>query len=249
MILGSAEWKNLIRDGSKTIGIAVDQEQSDLFALHALELSKWNRKINLTAITDPAEVAVKHFLDSIAAASMIPLNASLLDIGSGGGFPGIPLKVVVPSLSVTLIDSSRKKVSFQQHVIRSLSLGDIEARHVRAEEIAKSPEFANAFDVVICRALASLDEFVRMALPLLAECGMLIALKGKVTDAEIESVLSRTFQVSGTSNPLEVTSKDYFSLTVKKYALPFLGSERAIVSLTRRGTYVKSVLPLFSQSP
>ena len=80
--------------------------------MHAAELVRWNQKINLTAITDPFEVAVKHFLDSLPAARLLPKDATLLDIGSGGGLPGLPLKILMPSLSITLIDASRKKVNF-----------------------------------------------------------------------------------------------------------------------------------------
>ncbi len=219
--IGSAEWKHLIIQGAKALDVRPDQEKTDQFAIHGLELLKWNRKINLTAITDPLEVAVKHYLDSIAPAPVIPPGSSLLDIGSGGGFPGIPLKILLPSLSVTLIDASRKKISFQKHVIRTLGLQNIEARHIRAEELAREEPFANAFDVIVCRALSSLDAFVAMALPLLTTDGMMIALKGKVSEAEIESWEN-----------LKV-GKDRFSLMLKKYKLPYLGAERAIVSLKR----------------
>ncbi|QTA89802.1 16S rRNA (guanine(527)-N(7))-methyltransferase RsmG [Desulfonema magnum] len=219
--IGSAQWKYLIIEGAKTFDVCPDQEKTGQFAIHGLELLKWNRKMNLTAITDPLEVAVKHFLDSIAPAPVIPPSSSLLDIGSGGGFPGIPLKILIPSLSVTLIDTSRKKVSFQKHIIRTLKLGNIKARHIRAEDLAREKPFAKAFDVIICRALSSLDAFVAMARPLLAEHGMMIALKGKVSEAEIESWENLK------------TGKDGFSLVLKKYKLPYLGAERAIICLKR----------------
>ena len=103
MQIGSKKWKNVIYDGAKDLEIQMDQGKIDQFAIHAVELSKWTRKINLTAISDPLEIAVKHFLDSIAPARYIPPDTSLLDVGSGGGFPGIPLKIMIPSLSVTLI--------------------------------------------------------------------------------------------------------------------------------------------------
>ena len=90
MKIGSAKWKRLIIDGAGEMGIAVAPEKTDQFAIHAEELLRWTQKINLTAITDPLEVAVKHYLDSIAPAGMIPLDAAVLDMGSGGGFPGIP---------------------------------------------------------------------------------------------------------------------------------------------------------------
>ena len=105
----------------------------------------------------------------------------MLDIGSGGGFPGIPLKVLRPKLSVTLIDASRKKVSFLKHVIRTLKLDNIDAFHIRAEDLAAHPSYLNRFDVIISRALSSLEHFVRLAVPLLAKWGIIIAMRGKVT--------------------------------------------------------------------
>lgn len=227
MEIGSKEWKKLITDGAGKIDIQIDPQKIDQFAIHAIELIEWNRRTNLTAVTDPGEVAVKHFLDSIAPAPIIPPAASLLDIGSGGGFPGIPLKILIPSLSVTLIDASRKKVSFLKHVIRSIKLKDIEARHVRAEDLAKNSAFANAFDVIVSRALSAMDTFVLMALPLLAKDGMIMALKGIAVEKEIESVRSLITKKLCSSE----MAKDKFSLTLKKYTLPYLESERSIVIL------------------
>ena len=152
MQIGSKKWQNLIYEGAKNLDIQIDKRKIEKFAIHALELMKWNQKTNLTAITDPFEVAIKHFLDSIVPVKIIPSNASLLDIGSGGGFPGIPLKIILPSLSVTLIDASRKKVSFLKHIIRILELKNIDALHIRAEEFANEPGVAKKFDVIISRA-------------------------------------------------------------------------------------------------
>ncbi|MDM8525914.1 16S rRNA (guanine(527)-N(7))-methyltransferase RsmG [Desulfococcaceae bacterium HSG8] len=213
MKISSEEWKNLITDSAKVFDIRIDRKEADQFACHALELLKWNRKTNLTAITNPSEIAIKHFLDSIVSAPLISPGSSLLDIGSGGGFPGIPLKILCPSLSVTLIDGVRKKVSFLNYVIRMLKIRDIEARHIRAEFLAG--ERGTAFDVIVCRALTSLDKFVLMALPLLAEGGMMIALKGKVSEKETGAACSLAS----------------LSTEVKTYTLPYLDAERAIVTM------------------
>ncbi len=225
MQIGSKKWKNLIDDGAKDFDVKIDREKKDQFGIHALELVKWNRKINLTAITDPLEIAVKHFLDSIAPAPIIPPDASLLDIGSGGGFPGIPLKILMPSLSVTLIDASRKKVSFLKHVIRTLKLENIEALYVRAEDLARDSAFANNYDVIISRALSSMDTFVLMALPLLAKDGIIIVMKGKTSEEEIESVYSLINKMPGISEG----NKSNITLILKKYTLPYLQSERSIL--------------------
>jgi len=235
MELASKDWKQCICDGANALGIHIDKLAADQFAVHATELSIWSRKINLTNIKDPLEIAIKHFLDSIAPVQMIPGGASVLDIGSGAGFPGIPLKVMMPSSPVTLVDASRKKVNFIKHIIRTLQLQNTEAYQVRAEEIKRAwpksfqeqrPD-AHGFDVIVCRALSALDNFVRMALPLLAERGMLIALKGKITKAELDSVKSIKRESREMTNP----EQEKFSLTLKRYTLPYLNAERSIVCL------------------
>ncbi len=229
MQIGSIKWKKLLYDGAQALEIHVDSDTVEKFTIHASELAKWNRKMNLTAITDPVEVAVKHFLDSMAPDSMIPSNASLLDIGAGGGFPGIPLKILKPSLSVTLIDASRKKVSFLKHIIRILGLENIEAFHVRSEEFSKQAVFAGAFNAIISRALSSTPEFVRMALPLLDKDGIIIAMKGKRSKAEIESVRSLIYKKTGKGDE----NRTNFELRLETYTLPYLKLERSIVSLKR----------------
>ncbi len=231
MQIGSKNWKNVIYDGAKDLEIQIDQEKIDQFGIHAFELLKWTRKINLTTISDPLEIAVKHFLDSIAPAPIIPPDTSLLDIGSGGGFPGIPLKIMIPSLSVTLIDASRKKVSFLKHVIRMLGLDNIEACHVRAEDLSRAFISNNTYDVIISRALSSMVNFVQMSLPLLAKDGFIIAMKGRMSVKKIESALLPIKKRSG----IQKNSISNFNIILKKYRLPYLKSERSIV-------IVKSIL-------
>ena len=224
MEIGSEKWKDLIQTGARDFGIQLNPTQLDQFSAHAAELIQWTRRINLTAITDPLAVAVKHFLDSIATANSIPPDAVLLDIGSGGGFPGLPLKIVIPSLSVTLIDASHKKVSFMKHVIRSLKLVNIDALHTRAEELARSRTYGQAFDVIVSRALSDIDTFVCLSLPLLAKDGMMIALKGTPSPNEIQTLKRRfrSFQ-HGSRNRLQKPT-----ITVKNYTLPYLGLKRSI---------------------
>lgn len=166
------------------MNIPVSLEAAGQFAVYAEELVQWNRRINLTAITDPLEIAVKHFLDSAAAAPWIPAGSRVLDIGSGPGFPGMVLKILQPDLDVSLIEAVRKKISFQRHVIRTIGLSGIQALHGRAEDMAGTDP--NAFDVVICRALTDLAGFFQMARPLLAPGGMAVAMKGRLEEVEAE---------------------------------------------------------------
>jgi 16S rRNA (guanine527-N7)-methyltransferase len=228
MQIGSIEWKKLVYDGAQDLEIHVDSDKVEKFTTHAMELAKWNRKMNLTAITDPVEVAVKHFLDSIAPDSMIPSNTSLLDIGSGSGFPGIPLKILNPSLSVTLIDASRKKVSFLKHIIRILELKNIDALQIRAEEFANKPGVAKKFNVIISRAFSSMTTFALTALPFLKKEGAIIAMRGNVSGDDIQLLRS---SLNKRHAILMDEDTEAFELSVKRYSLPYLKSDRSMVSL------------------
>ena len=230
MQIGSKKWRNLIYEGAKQLDIQIDKHNIDKFSTHALELLKWNQKTNLTAITDPVEVAIKHFLDSIVPVKIIPPNASLLDIGSGGGFPGIPLKISLPHLSVTLIDASRKKVSFLKHMIRILELENIEALHIRSEEFAETLDVAKTFNVVISRALSSMTSFALAALPFLKKDGVIIAMKGSVSNYDIQLLRS---SINKKHDMLMDKNTDEFEINVKRYSLPYLESNRSIVSLKK----------------
>ena len=210
------------------MGIGVSQAQMDRLASHANELLRWNRKTNLTAITAPEELAIKHIIDSMAVIPEIPVNASLLDIGSGGGFPGIVIKILRPDVSVTMIDAARKKISFLSHLIRMLDLPNATARHVRAETLNKDPSFVHAFGVIVCRALCDLYSFVTMAMPLMAPRGKLVAFKGRRIETETE--LSRFQSCSRQNTRREILLNDQIlSVTLKDYQLVGIHLERCLV--------------------
>ena len=228
MQVGSKKWQNLIYEGAKKLDIEIDKRKTEKFAIHAIELMKWNQKTNLTAITDPFEIAVKHFLDSIVPVKIIPSNASLLDIGTGGGFPGIPLKIILPSLSVTMIDASRKKVSFLKHIIRTLELKNTDALHIRAEAFANKPGVAKTFDVIISRALSSMTSFAMTALPFLNKEGAIIAMRGNVSCDDVQLLRS---SVNKRQAILLDGDTKAFEISVKRYSLPYLKSDRSMVTL------------------
>ena len=229
MKIGSNEWSKLIIDGARALDLDLDHHHTDRFAAHAAELLHWNKTINLTTITDPYEVAVKHFVDSLAPAKLLSTGATLLDIGSGGGFPGIPLKVVIPTLSITLIDASRKKVTFLKHVIRTLKLEGIEVLHIRAQDLAGDPAYFEHFDSITSRALTDLKSFIHQALPLLASEGQIIALKGMVGQTAVETVRSYVLEEQNNS---ESNHRPYF-LSVETYELPFTQSKRSIIKILK----------------
>jgi len=158
-------------------GVELTPKEIGLFNAFAEELKKWNRKINLTAIKDDREIAVKHFADSLSLLGRLKTPGTLLDIGSGGGFPAIPLKIMLPQLSVVSVDAVEKKVLFQRHAARILQLQDFSALHLRAEDLTKS--HAATFDSIVSRAFSDLPFFVTLAVPLLRNGGQIIAMKGR----------------------------------------------------------------------
>jgi len=206
------------------MGFAITDVQMDQLCFHALELMKFNTTMNLTAVRDPLKVAVHHYLDSLAACCLPPPESRLLDIGSGGGFPGIPLKVMRPDLTVTLIDSSRKKVTFLKHAIRTLQLKQMDARHVRAQELVNTGDSVRAFDVVISRALTSVKHFFEMALPLMHPQGSIIAWKGPAMEKELIEFRGH----------LDAAGIRGFSVDVVPYQLPFSSSSRSLVVISFR---------------
>ncbi|MCP4629379.1 MAG: 16S rRNA (guanine(527)-N(7))-methyltransferase RsmG [bacterium] len=225
MQIGSKEWSDLLIEGAVTLDIDLDPGQIRQFAIHAAELVGWNQKINITTITDPLEIAVKHFLDSLSVARCIPPDTILLDIGSGGGFPGLPLKVLMPSLSVTLIDTSRKKVNFLKHVIRALKLDNIDALHIRAQDLAKDPLFLKRYHVITSRALSSLKLFCTLAMPLLMDDGIILALKGDVGNDEMNELQGRGFIAEESTR----VAGRRISMSVEKFRLPILNSHRSVI--------------------
>lgn len=150
------------------------------FDRYAEILTERNEKVNLTAITDPDEIRVKHFTDSLAAIELIKTGATVLDIGSGAGFPGIPLKIARDDISVTLLDSVNKKVAFMNDVIADLGLKNIEAVHARIEDFPHKGEF----DVAVSRAVAELTTLAEYALPFVKVGGTFVAYKSEKAEAE-----------------------------------------------------------------
>ena len=225
MLIGSTEWKQLLEAGAGEMRIDITSRQIDQLTIHAQELSYWQKKINLTSIKDPKLVAVKHFLDSMAPVKIIPSNGLLLDIGTGGGFPGIPLKIYLPDLRVTLIDSSRKKVSFLKHIIRKISLKGIDAIEGRVENLSPPTRF----DIIVSRALSSLDILIQTGWPLLADEGMMIAYKGVDIEAEMKTARSVIIE----DGSVKKSAEDLLSFRVENYTLPYLDLKRSLVLIRR----------------
>lgn len=211
------KFKRHILKGSKALGMSVSDHQAGLMGVHAQELMTWNIKINLTAIKEPLQIAEKHFIDSIAAVPLFSAATSLMDMGSGGGFPGIPIKIMYPSLAVTLIDSSRKKINFLKHVIRTLHLENIDAIHSRVEDLQDDTDYRNRFDGVISRAFKDLTDSVERSLPFLKDTGVIYAMKGKNAKKEITSAILKNLDIK-----------------TDHYQLPFEKSDRYMIRLSAK---------------
>jgi 16S rRNA (guanine527-N7)-methyltransferase len=210
------EHRRLLIEGSNSFGLFPDGKTVGDFDLYLRELLKWNQKINLTAVRTEKEVVLKHFLDSISTIPYLPESGSLLDIGSGAGFPGIPLKIVKPGLRVTLIDSVRKKVDFQRHMIRILGLKEIEALHARVQNQDIPEQYREHFDVVVSRAFSDLQRFLKLSYPFLKRGGMALAMKGRWEGKE-------------TRPDSEARRPSYEPKGVHTFLLPFSQYERSIL--------------------
>jgi 16S rRNA (guanine527-N7)-methyltransferase len=181
---GSAVSGPTLGAGAVALGLALSPEQEALFARFQAELLDWNQRMNLTAITEPEEICVRHFLDSLSAAAAFPkalqegqVGARLIDVGAGAGLPGIPLAIAFPRLTVVLLEATQKKCRFLDHVLQTLPLPNATVLCGRAEEIGQRVGDRAAFDLAIARGVAPLATLVELCLPLLRIGGRLIAPK------------------------------------------------------------------------
>ncbi len=182
--------RDLLISGASQLEVSLTSEQLNAFLTYSAELRKWNRKINLTSITNERDIVVKHFLDSLAyLKGFTPApGMRLLDMGSGAGFPAIPLKLVHPELNVTLVESIKKKASFLRHIIRTLALDMTEVRDMRIEELPESSR--KSYDVITARAFADIVSAAASGTGLLKPGGVMILSRGLDESAD-ESALTR----------------------------------------------------------
>jgi 16S rRNA (guanine527-N7)-methyltransferase len=169
----------LLLDSAAKLGISLSTPQLQQFEVYYKELVSWNERVNLTAITDYQDVQLKHFLDSLTAASVsdLTLPLTVLDVGTGAGFPGIPLKIIFPSLQMTLLEATAKKTVFLKHLIAVLGVSNVAVIAGRAEEIAHQPQYRESFDLVLSRAVAPLPALVELTVPFCKISGKFVALK------------------------------------------------------------------------
>lgn len=211
--------RELFNRGVAELGIQLTSAELGRLSSLATELQKWARKINLTAIHGDEEIAVKHFLDSLTLLKVVEGKGRLLDIGSGAGFPALPLKIVCHNLEVVSVDAVEKKIIFQRHAARLLGLHGFEALHARAEELPV--KYAGSFDWVVSRAFSDIPTFVRLALPLLKAGGRIVAMKGRGGDDEARTVAAALAELK-----VQVTD-------VIEFRLPISGDARSLIIIER----------------
>lgn len=209
--------------GALKLGINLSREEKELFERYYKIIIKKNRQAGLTAIVSEKEAALKHFVDSLSCLLAAPFeeNSFVADLGSGAGLPGIPLKIVRPEISLTLIDSSNKKVEFLNEVVQYLGLRKVKVLPGRAEEISHKPEYRGRFDYVVCRAVAALPVLIEYCLGLVKTGGLFIALKGPSSVEEEKKSERALSQLGGTIHE------------VKEFNLPFIGHRRRLITIKK----------------
>lgn len=209
--------KDLFIEELKKLNIEISQEQINKLDKYYELLIDWNKKINLTRITEKEEVYLKHFYDSLTITKVIDLTKvnTLCDIGTGAGFPGVVLKIIYPNLKVTLVDALQKRVNYLNEIIKDLNLKDIEAIHVRGEDLKKK------YDVVSSRAVANIEKLLTYTMHLLNKDGVMIAMKGNIDDE-----LTKTIE--------DKINKKYKIIEIKKFILPIENSNRSLVVIKNK---------------
>ena len=215
------EFKNKLEESAKKAGVQIDEQQLDKFYNYKNLILDWNEKINLTAITDDFEFIIKHFVDSLTINKYIEKNKKIIDIGTGAGFPGIPLKIMNEDDDIVLFDSLNKRLKVLEDIIEKIELKNIETLHGRAEETFKNKEHREKYDVAVSRAVAALNVLVELMLPAVKPGGICICMKGNNVEEELKEAKRAIKEMGG-----EI-------LKIEKIILPELELERNIVIIKK----------------
>lgn len=193
-------------EGCAELGITLAMEQKEQFYQYYEMLIEWNKVMNLTAITELSEVVTKHFIDSLLLVKVLPdlgeTSYSCVDVGTGAGFPGIPLKITFPNLKITLLDSLNKRVGFLNEVIKTLGLTDISAVHGRAEDFGRDQNHREQYDLCVSRAVANMSTLSEYCIPLVKKDGFFIPYKSGKVEEEAKQAESAVNKLGGKMNPV-----------------------------------------------
>lgn len=195
--------EELLIKGMKELGITPSKEQVNAFMTYLPELKKWNKAYNLTAMKTDEDIIIKHFLDSLLYLKAIPEGTiKIADVGSGAGFPGIPMKIIRPEIETTLIEPSRKKSAFLRHIIRQLGLEKIEVIEKRVEDVGGPLAAPLLFDVAVTRALFEIKDFIKRASHIVKKGGLFILSKGPKVEEELKGLRGIRYELLTTPLPL-----------------------------------------------
>lgn len=199
--------RELFRKGLKELNLQLTKQQEEQFFQYYELLIETNKVMNLTAITEKNEVIVKHFIDSLLIVKSIDLNKydNLIDVGTGAGFPGIPIKIIFPHIKVTLLDSLNKRLKFLNNVIEELGLKNIDTVHGRAEDLGHNSDYREKFDICVSRAVANLSTLSEYCIPFVKQNGKFVSYKSSVSSEEI-SDSNKAVKILGGKT---VTNKNY----------------------------------------
>lgn len=212
-----------LRAAAEAASLSLSEEQILKFTRYDALLVDWNERMNLTAITEPRDVAVKHMIDSLTAydKKLFDGAPTVIDVGTGAGFPGVPLKIFDPSIRLTLMDSLAKRLAFLEAVVEDLGLTGVTCVHARAEDAAHEPQRRERYDIAVSRAVARLPVLLEYTLPFVKKGGHLIALKGRTAEEEATDA-KRALKLLG--GRLE---------TIRPVTLPGLSDKRAVLTITK----------------
>ena len=228
----------ILKNAAEEYGISLSETQLQQFDCYQELLVEWNQKMNLTALTEPKDVAIKHMIDSVSVydEKWFSEGMSVIDVGTGAGFPGLPLKILCPSLKVTLLDSLNKRVKFLETVVSELGLSDIVCVHARAEEAARQKQYREKFDAVVSRAVARLPILAEYDLPFVRVGGFFAAMKGAKYEEEAEEAKKAVKLLGGGETVL------------REIKLPGLEDKRGIIYI-RKEKKTPSVYPRKAGTP
>jgi 16S rRNA (guanine527-N7)-methyltransferase len=198
-IVGAEEYRTVLKDKAELYGFHLSDMQADQLIAYYELMAEKNKDVNLTRIVEFNEVVEKHFVDSMMGAAYLDMSgiASVIDIGTGAGFPGIPLKILYPHIKLTMIDSVSKKISFINEAAEKISLENVKALHVRAEDLARDPMYREKYDLCVSRAVANLSTLSEYALPFVKVGGVFLAYKSDQCEEEIKSSKNAVSMLGG----------------------------------------------------
>jgi len=222
MCITMGEIKDILIKGGELIGVPLTDQVVESYLYYIEQLKKWNRKSNLTSLTGDVEIGVKHFVDSLTVVPYLHGAERVLDIGTGAGFPGLPLKIASPTIDLLLLESSQKKCFFLRHLVRELELEGVQIVHGRAQDREIKERYAGGFDLVLSRALADLPTSLQLALPYPKKAGFIVGMRGKKGEEEREETDWEQWGLQ--------------LIEMRKVTLPFVEETRVLLLFQRSDT-------------